>query len=742
MAPNGEAVESDSKSSGSDVSDMAESGASTTMPGNNATMPDEGVKIICVGLMRTGLKTLRKAMCEIGFDNDAFFDQEDIVSTYEQWDALLRNKADSQTFDSIFQGADVVMGMPTFCFWEQILERYPNARVILTVRDEDEWWQSVLKAKGMMDEDLPGAPLKYGSAMRHIEKFMMPSYHKFCEILRFAWATTLGAHALEGDELNEVATRSSYRRHNSYVKSTLSKRKTEYGQRQLLIYNVREGWDPLCKFLGKSAPEKEFPSVKNVSYFLGADQQQDVPAEEVDVGQEFEEMLVPDSEFGIKMRQEMRTGLLFTLVPLTAVAGAALAVSLFHFVELPVGVIALVYLAVMICGWQAYVVMHGLVMRVPALVVLPMAFKSLLIAACLQGCFITYGILKEMIVTKDKIASPVLIMSARLMSVICGAVVLLLTEGKISFGGAPLYAFSAFGFTNEASTWAGYEMLKYVSFPVQVMAKSCKLLPNMIMGKVLNGTKYDYSQYFQAIGAMVCVTIMHLTDEKEHKPKKGGNAVEEDEDSEMMKSLIGVSLLIMFFVTDSFTSQWQTSLYKKYTHISQTQMMLAGNLVGVCISMISIVTRWTSVSKSLNYAMENPEVMGRILMLGLSGALGQFCIYTAIKVLGPLAFTWIMTSRQLFSVLISLVWFGHGVSPTKLGCILTVFAIMSSKQLSRAVPQVMRQCSGCRARVGRMSEKGSSVTMPSKDAAAKPTNRRLMARGSQVWEAPESKKDD
>ena len=43
----------------------------------------------------------------------------------------------------------------------------------------------------------------------------------------------------------------------------------------------------------------------------------------------------------------------------------------------------------------------------------------------------------------------------------------------------------AFAFTNELSTFAGYEMLKYVSFPVQVMAKSVKMLPNMMMGRIV-----------------------------------------------------------------------------------------------------------------------------------------------------------------------------------------------------------------------------------------------------------------
>merc|ERR1719379_2242549 len=202
-----------------------------------------------------------------------------------------------------------------------------------------------------------------------------------------------------------------------------------------------------------------------------------------------------------------------------------------------------------------------------------------------------------------------------------------------------------------------------------------------------------------------------------------------------MRMLIGVSLLVMFFVTDSFTSQFQTAIYKKHPKISQTQMMMAGNLVGCAITMCSIITRWTAVSKSLNYAIERPEVMGRILLLGLSGAMGQFCIYTAIKVLGPLSFTWIMTSRQLFSVLISLVMFGHGVCPVKLLCIFTVFAIMSSKQLSKAMPQVVKKCKVCKSRIPEVGA-GKGAELTKKPGFTRARSRLLQSRASQVWDAP------
>lgn len=55
----------------------------------------------------------------------------------------------------------------------------------------------------------------------------------------------------------------------------------------------------------------------------------------------------------------------------------------------------------------------------------------------------------------------------RIRSVICGSLALLVTQKSLRLG-APIWSYSYFAFTNELSTFAGYEMLKYVSFPVQV----------------------------------------------------------------------------------------------------------------------------------------------------------------------------------------------------------------------------------------------------------------------------------
>lgn len=655
---------------------------------------DGEVQIIVVGLMRTGLRSLHRALRCLGYPD--IYDQEHIVSTFELWQDVLHNKATKETYSSIFRNKKVVMGMPSYCFWENILERYPTARVILTVRDEDQWWRSVQSAKAFMDEDLPGAPLQYGYIMRNVERLLVPSYHSFCEVLRFAWATTLGLHALEGGLLNEAAARSNYRKHNKYVESMLAS-KTIDGKPQLLVYDVHEGWGPLCEFLGKEQPKVEFP---NLSHFAviptgHLDQaneasQQNPHSTVSDLQFEFDEMLEPDTDFGEKMRSELRKGLTVGSVALTLLLLPILAVHAANVVKIPVMIMSLVYIALISSVWSTYLVMNLLVMRVPALVVLPTAMQTLWVAGMLHVCFISYGILKEMLVTRDDIASPVLVLASRFMSTVCGAIMLKLSGQPLSLG-APIKDFAAFALTNEASTWAGYEMLKYVSFPVQVMAKSVKMLPNMIMGRVLRGAKYSMGQYVQATGALVCVAIMHFADEAGHS--HGGSVTQEsDEDAwaSYRSTAIGVGFLGLFFVTDSFTSQWQTALYEKHAGLSQTQMMLAGNLLGLGVTAMSIASRWTKVRASLVFVCSDADVLARVLSLGTCGALGQFCIYYAIRKLGPLSFTWIMTARQLLSVLISLVWFGHGISLVKLLCIFTVFGIMSFRQLKTGGEQLKR----------------------------------------------------
>ena len=72
---------------------------------------------------------------------------------------------------------------------------------------------------------------------------------------------------------------------------------------------------------------------------------------------------------------------------------------------------------------------------------------------------------------------------------------------------APLWSFTPCALSNTMSSWSQYASLKYVSFPVQTVFKSSKIIPVMVMGKVLKGTVYPSSQYIEALLITVGVAI-------------------------------------------------------------------------------------------------------------------------------------------------------------------------------------------------------------------------------------------
>jgi Sulfotransferase domain len=103
------------------------------------------------------------------------------------------------------------------------MDAYPHAKLILTVRDEDAWLSS-------MNSTL----------------FTAPKSTLFSRFADYHFGSCEG----RGDE----EKRRGYREHNENVKKWAQER-----ARALLVYQVKEGWGPLCAFLGKEVPGVDFP---------------------------------------------------------------------------------------------------------------------------------------------------------------------------------------------------------------------------------------------------------------------------------------------------------------------------------------------------------------------------------------------------------------------------------------------------------------------------------------------------
>ena len=196
------------------------------------------MKVICAGLMKTGTNSLAKALQVLGYN---VYEAPDGFTFHRQeWlDSFGTDRLPN--FKEIFKGVDAVTDHPAAFWFEEISNIFPEAKVILTVRDSEEVW------------------LKSWQEHLRIEDQLLPFYTKM--LLEIAPSRRKTRHyfdimhqAIIGGTNPEAAAlyRAKYRQHNTRVQAVIPAEK-------LLVYNVKQGWKPLCEFLGCDVPPFQLP---------------------------------------------------------------------------------------------------------------------------------------------------------------------------------------------------------------------------------------------------------------------------------------------------------------------------------------------------------------------------------------------------------------------------------------------------------------------------------------------------
>ena len=175
------------------------------------------------------------------------------VRDTETWNKALdakyfgKGKAyDRADWDRLLGSYSAVADLPAIVFAEDLLQCYPDAKVVLVERDIEKWYQSfnegvilnvwnpTFRVIARLDSHFVG---KLGStSARWTEGWMR-------------------AHSQQ--EMQEKA-RSKYREHYALVESVTP-------SERLLKFKLEDGWGPLCKFLGKPLPDVEFPKVNEAA---------------------------------------------------------------------------------------------------------------------------------------------------------------------------------------------------------------------------------------------------------------------------------------------------------------------------------------------------------------------------------------------------------------------------------------------------------------------------------------------
>jgi hypothetical protein len=195
------------------------------------------LKVVGTGLGRTGTKSMQTALNLLGFGPC-----HHMIEVFAHPDSMalwIEAAQGNPVWDHIFADYGAVVDYPGAAHWRAITAHYPDAKVLHTVRDPDQWFDSTQATIFS-----PG-----GGAVRGLEGPMGQFFASFMEPMR--------------ERLHDRAFMTDhFRRHTEAVKAAIA-------PERLLVYEVGEGWDRLCAFLGVPVPEAPYPTENSREAFIG-----------------------------------------------------------------------------------------------------------------------------------------------------------------------------------------------------------------------------------------------------------------------------------------------------------------------------------------------------------------------------------------------------------------------------------------------------------------------------------------
>uniref|UniRef100_A0A0A9WP37 Solute carrier family 35 member B1 n=2 Tax=Lygus hesperus TaxID=30085 RepID=A0A0A9WP37_LYGHE len=199
--------------------------------------------------------------------------------------------------------------------------------------------------------------------------------------------------------------------------------------------------------------------------------------------------------------------------------------------------------------------------------------------------------------------------------------------------------------------------LQWVSYPAQVLAKSAKPIPVLVMGVLLGNKSYHIARYLMVLLIVMGVGLFMYKDDKAASSEIGFG--------------MGELLLILSLVMDGLTNSLQERVMSKHS-IKSEQFMFDINQAALLLLGISLVYTGEAF-KFVSFLNKYPIVLLQVGGVALCSALGQFCIYKCITEFGTLTCSIITTTRKFFTVLSSIIIFGHVLKGRQWFAILLVF---------------------------------------------------------------------
>jgi hypothetical protein len=223
------------------------------MQGATIYAPEDwfGVKLIGAGFGRTGTASLKAALEELGFG--PCYHMTEVFANPEHadfWRAAWRGEP--VDWDGVLGSYEATVDWPACTFYAELMERHPDAKVLLSVRAPEKWYESTRNTIYELGRISTGSPLsRLGFAFLSLLVFGTFRTGQGPMTEEIIWQGTFDGKFEDKHHAIEV-----FNRHNEEVRRCVPKE-------QLLVYEVKEGWGPLCAFLGVEEPDKPFPHLND-----------------------------------------------------------------------------------------------------------------------------------------------------------------------------------------------------------------------------------------------------------------------------------------------------------------------------------------------------------------------------------------------------------------------------------------------------------------------------------------------
>lgn len=197
------------------------------------------LSVFSAGFGRTGTMSLKLALEQLGFGPCHHMIEviENGDVQVPLWNEALAGRAD---FETIYAGYGAAVDWPTAAFWHELAAAYPDAKVILSSRSAESWYNSISETilATVWDEASWPPPA--------VEWFKMVS-----KVLERSL----------GDARDKDSIIAAFEAHEAAVKAAIP-------AERLLVHSAKDGWAPLCAFLGVPVPDEPYPRTNTKEEFF------------------------------------------------------------------------------------------------------------------------------------------------------------------------------------------------------------------------------------------------------------------------------------------------------------------------------------------------------------------------------------------------------------------------------------------------------------------------------------------